>query len=127
MPDDPGKLEPPGAPGDPLRAELSNFRRIIEALSAADVEFIVIGGQAEALFGSPRVTLDTDLTYRRTPENLERLAAVLRSLHPKLRDAPPDLRFVIELDSALTVFVAGRTMELVPRTAHIRFRSLRDG
>ena len=32
------------------------------------------GPQAEALMGSPRVTYDVDLCYRRTPENLERLA-----------------------------------------------------
>src|SRR5258706_5227667 len=96
MPDDPGKLNPPGAPGDPLRAQLSEFRRIVEALTDASVEFIVIGGQAEALFGSPRVTLDTDLAYRRTPENLERLARILRLLNPKLRNVPPDLPFIVD-------------------------------
>ena len=50
------------------------FERIIESLDAEGVEFIVIGGQAEALYGSARVTFDTDLCYRRTAENLERLA-----------------------------------------------------
>lgn len=29
-----------------------------------------MGGQAEALMGSSRVTYDVDLCYRRTPENL---------------------------------------------------------
>jgi predicted nucleotidyltransferase len=95
MPDT-GKQNPPGAPDDPLRSQLSEFCRIVEALTDAGVEFIVIGGQAETLFGSPRVTLDTDLAYRRTPENLERLARVLLALHPTLRDAPTNLPFIVD-------------------------------
>ena len=43
-------------------------------LAEHGVEFIVVGGQAEALMGSARVTYDVDLCYRRTPQNLERLA-----------------------------------------------------
>jgi len=35
-------------------------------LADAGVEFMVIGGQAEALMGSARVTYDVDLCYRRT-------------------------------------------------------------
>ena len=65
-------------------------------LADAGVEFMVIGGQAEALMGSPRVTYDVDLCYRRTPENLERLARVLRTLKLTLRGAPPDLTFRLD-------------------------------
>src|SRR5262245_16721740 len=57
---------------------------------------MVIGGQAEALMGSPRVTYDVDLCYRRTPENLEQLARVLRTLRLSLRGAPPDLKFRLD-------------------------------
>lgn len=39
------------------------------------------------------------LCFRRTPENLERLVAALRDLHPTLRDAPPDLPFRIDAQS----------------------------
>jgi len=46
--------------------------------------------------GSPRVTYDVDLCYRRTPENLERLARVLRTLTLTLRGAPPELKFRID-------------------------------
>jgi predicted nucleotidyltransferase len=60
------------------------------------VEFLVIGGQAEYLFGSPRITYDVDLCYRRTPENLERLAAALRELKPRLRGAPPGLPLILD-------------------------------
>ena len=62
-------------------------------LAEHGVEFIVVGGQAEALMGSARVTYDVDLCYRRTPENLERLATALATLNLTLRGAPPDLKF----------------------------------
>jgi hypothetical protein len=59
------------------KQERSTLRRIVELLLSHSVEFLVIGGQAEVLFGSSRVTFDVDLCYRRTAENLERLAAAL--------------------------------------------------
>jgi hypothetical protein len=74
-----------------------------------DVDFLVIGGQAEALMGSPRVTYDTDLCYRRSPENLARLAAALREINPTLRGAPADLPFV--LDSQALAFGNNYTLD----------------
>lgn len=76
--------------------EKSSLQQISERFAAHGVEFIIIGGQAEALFGSPRVTFDVDLCYRRTAENLERLAGALRELKPSLRGAPPDLPFQLD-------------------------------
>jgi hypothetical protein len=64
---------------------------IVEHLLNHGVEFLVIGCQAAVLFGSPLPTFDVDLCYRRTPENLERLAQAFRELHPALRGAPPDM------------------------------------
>ncbi len=46
----------------------SDLRKIAEVMLHHGVEFIVIGGQAETLMGSPRVTLDVDLCYRRSPQ-----------------------------------------------------------
>lgn len=40
--------------------ERSDLERIAEAFRHRGIEFVVIGGQAEALHGSPRVTLDVD-------------------------------------------------------------------
>jgi predicted nucleotidyltransferase len=77
----------------------SQLQQISNLLVAHGVEFLVIGGQAETLFGSARVTFDTDLCYRRTAENLQKLAAALRELKPTLRGAPPDLPFVIDARS----------------------------
>jgi predicted nucleotidyltransferase len=77
-------------------SELTNpspLERVIEILRRHGVEFIVIGGQAESIFGSPRVTYDTDLCYRHAAENLRRLAAALKEIGPTLRGAPADLPF----------------------------------
>src|SRR5688572_9747797 len=67
--------------------------RIAAILNRHAVEYLVIGGQAEALMGSPRVTVDVDVCYRRTPENLERLAAALQDLGVSLRGAPEGIPF----------------------------------
>jgi hypothetical protein len=77
--------------------EKGDLERIAEILLRHEVEFLVVGGQAEILMGSARVTYDTDLCYRRTKENLERLAGALAEIKPSLRGAPPDLP--IQLDA----------------------------
>lgn len=83
----------------PDETDKSALEKIAAVFEAYHVEFMVVGGQAEVLFGSPRVTYDVDLCYRRTPENLRRLAAALKELKPSLRGAPPDLPFVIDAQS----------------------------
>jgi hypothetical protein len=73
--------------------------RIAELLDRHGVEFIVLGGEAAVLHGSPLATFDTDLCYRRTTENLARLATALREVHPTLRGAPPGLPFRLDAES----------------------------
>jgi predicted nucleotidyltransferase len=62
-------------------------------LSRAQVEFVVVGGVAARAHGSARLTNDLDVVYRRTPENIERLAAALAPHSPYLRGAPAGLPF----------------------------------
>jgi len=78
------------------RRKQSPLERFCALLAEHGVEFIVVGGQAEALMGSARVTYDVDLCYRRTPDNLERLATALGTLKLTLRGAPPELRFRLD-------------------------------
>jgi predicted nucleotidyltransferase len=78
------------------QVEQSPLERFCAVLAEHGVEFIVVGGQAEALMGSPRVTYDVDLCYRRTSDNLERLATALGTLDLTLRGAPPDLKFRLD-------------------------------
>ena len=71
----------------------TRFRELIELLSSAKVEFIVVGGVAAGALGSPRVTLDLDIVYRRNPENLTKIVAALAPHQPYPRGAPPGLPF----------------------------------
>ena len=80
-------------------SQRSALEQISEILVSEGVEFMVIGGQAEWLFGSPRATFDVDLCYRRSRENLTRLANALKTLKPSLRNAPADLPFQIDEQS----------------------------
>jgi len=49
------------------------------------VRYILIGGLAAALHGSPLTTQDADICPERDAENLERLAAALRGLNARIR------------------------------------------
>lgn len=66
---------------------------LLETLQRHGVRFVVVGGIAGRLHGSPRMTRDLDICYARDIEDLDRLAMVLAELHVTLRGAPPDLPF----------------------------------
>ena len=71
----------------------TQFRALIQNLSEGGVQFIVVGGVAASAHGSPRVTNDLDIVYRRTAENIAKLARVFSSLQPYPRGAPDGLPF----------------------------------
>lgn len=72
---------------------MTDFHALIRLLTESQVEFIVVGGAAATAHGSARLTLDLDVVYRRTSENISRLVSSLRPLQPYLRGAPPGLPF----------------------------------
>jgi hypothetical protein len=69
------------------------FRELIGTLVAGGVEFILAGGVAAVAHGAARATFDLDVVYRRTADNIDRLAATLAPLEPYLRGAPAGLPF----------------------------------
>ncbi len=75
---------------DPLKA--------LRVLVRHDVRFVVIGGFAGRLWGSPTVTNDLDVCYSRDPDNLERLATALRELRAELRGVT-DVLFALDAES----------------------------
>jgi len=75
-------------PFDPLRA--------FGTLTEFGVRFVVIGGFAGRIWGSPTVTNDVDICYARDRPNLERLASALSSLHARLRGAPEAIPFQLD-------------------------------
>jgi len=69
---------------DPLRA--------LRVLSGHRVRFIVVGGVAGRVWGSPTITNDLDVCYERRSDNYEALVRALRELEATLRvgRATPD-------------------------------------
>jgi hypothetical protein len=78
---------------------VTDFARLLGVLVEGGVEFVVIGGIAAAAHGSAHVTVDLDIVYGRSPDNIARLAAALRPLSPYLRGAPPGLPFRFDADT----------------------------
>lgn len=68
-------------------------RAILETLQRHGVRFLIVGGIAGRLHGSPRMTRDLDICYAREPEDLSRLSAALKDLEVTLRGAPRGLPF----------------------------------
>jgi hypothetical protein len=60
-------------------------RVVIETLNRHDVRYVLIGGVAATLHGSPLRTGDTDVCPAKDPENLARLASALRALNARVR------------------------------------------
>jgi hypothetical protein len=79
---------------DPLRA--------LQTLIEHEVDFVVIGGIAGRLLGSPTVTNDLDVCCERSPESLQRLAGALQALHARLRGVEDDVPFQLDAASLAT-------------------------
>jgi predicted nucleotidyltransferase len=66
----------------------SKLTATLQTLHDSGVQFILVGGLAAVLNGAPIQTYDVDLVYRREPENIDRLLAVLGSLDAIFRVQP---------------------------------------
>ncbi len=81
---------------------------ILRALNQHGVEFVVVGGVASVLRGSPLMTKDVDVVYSASEDNIRRLAEALRELKAHYKDP------------------AGRYIEPdVPRLASMKLHLLR--
>jgi hypothetical protein len=74
---------------------------IFATLAEYRVRYVLIGGLAAVLHGSPTVTADADICADRSPENLRRLAAALRAIHARLRSGSEPEGVEFEPDGAL--------------------------
>lgn len=70
--------------------------QVLRALATHRVRFVLIGGFAAGLRGSPMLTGDLDLCPARDRANLDRLAEALRELGARLRGAPNDAGFRLD-------------------------------
>lgn len=76
----------------PMTAPAFDPRTLLELLENAGVEYVVIGGTAMRLHGSPRLTADLDICHEHTHENCRRLAEVLAGIHAHPHGWPPDVQ-----------------------------------
>jgi len=61
---------------------------LLDRLVTGKIEFILVGGLAAVAQGAPITTHDLDIVHRRAEENVNRLAATLRSLNARYRGRP---------------------------------------
>lgn len=68
---------------------------IFRVLADYGVEYVLIGGLAAVIHGSPAMTNDADIVPRKEKANLARLAEALRTLEARLRsaDSPEGIEF----------------------------------
>jgi hypothetical protein len=98
---------------------------ILEVLERHRVLYVVIGGLAAELRGSPYVTRDVDVTPARTRVNFTRLAAALRELDAKLRVPNMEEPLTIALDERS--FEQGTTWTFVTKHGYLDMTLLPDG
>jgi hypothetical protein len=75
-------------------AESFDPRTLLERLSAAGVDFVVVGAVAARLFGTTRVTDDLDICFAPDSANLAALGKVLVEAKARLTGVEEDLPFV---------------------------------
>jgi len=69
---------------------------MLRMLDRHGVNFVLIGGVAARLHGSPSLTGDLDVCYDRSRENLPRLAEALQELQARLRGVDEDVPFLLD-------------------------------
>jgi hypothetical protein len=76
-------------PSKRVKTESKGLSTLLIGLDEAGVEFILVGGLAAVIQGTPITTMDVDIVHRQTQENISRLLAFLKSVkayHRRLDD-----------------------------------------
>jgi hypothetical protein len=78
---------------EPLQPEA-----IVRTLAKHKVDYVLIGGLAAVLHGSPAMTNDADICPEPSLDNLRRLAAALRDMKARIRseEVPDGLKFAVD-------------------------------
>jgi predicted nucleotidyltransferase len=102
----------------------SFVEQLIACLADAGVEFVVVGGVSAVLHGAPVVTQDLDISYRRHPDNVRRLAKALAPFHPQLRGLPPGLpcdvdEHALKMGTNFTLDLGGEPLDLLAEMSGI--------
>lgn len=82
----------------------------LRTLLAYKVDFVLIGGLAARLHGSPSVTNALDVCHERSVANLERVAAALEEMEASLRLPDPGERVEVAIDARLLMATENLTL-----------------
>lgn len=98
--------------------------RVLKELHGAGVDFVVIGGVAARLHGSPTVTRDIDICYARDEASVGRLAALLKRLRARPRGVEDDVPLVLDARTLLagqnfTFATAAGDLDVIARPAGV--------
>jgi predicted nucleotidyltransferase len=63
-----------------MKAPSPDFLELLKTMFKHEVDFIIVGGVSAVLHGAPVTTFDLDLLHSRTPDNVERLLAALKTI-----------------------------------------------
>lgn len=101
--------------------------RVIAALNENRVDYVLIGGFAAAIHGSPHVTFDLDVAPSRNTDNLDRLSKALLDLNAKLETGTgePPMPFdpapaILRRTELLNLQTDGGALDIVFAPAGIR-------
>lgn len=64
----------------------TDFAEFLRSLRSSGVEDLLVGGRAVGLYGCPRATTEIDVWVRRSPQNTDRVVAVIRDFGKDLED-----------------------------------------
>lgn len=73
---------------------MTQLNHLIQRLSDAEIDFVIVGGFAGMLHGSSFVTRDLDVCAVLSSENVAKLRDALRDLNPTHRQTPQCLSFL---------------------------------
>ena len=62
-----------------------NLSELLEKLCESGVEFILVGGLAAVVQGSPLTTMDVDIVHKRSPDNINSLIRFLETAEAEYR------------------------------------------
>jgi predicted nucleotidyltransferase len=82
-----------------LPQQAPELPRLLEPLVRHGVEFVLIGGMAGIAQGSTYPSFDLDVVYARGRANVSRLVSALEEIGVRLRGAPSDLPFVLDVQT----------------------------
>ena len=72
---------------------MQNFAQLLQRLSEAGLDFVIVGGYAAISHGSSYLTRDVDICVRLTEDNVAKLRQALAGWNPKHRMTPRSSRF----------------------------------